>query len=205
MAKQVQMRRGTTAEHSSFTGAVGELTVDTTKDTVVVHDGATVGGKPMATQATTASKTDITSTVATAGQDWLGVAYVDPDAIGANPTAKIYPDGSIVGSTDNGSYTKWANGDLECREIHSISRTVNQVGGYLYSAGSSDGFPDFPIVFSELPTVVVGVNRSNGAISIAVGGDASTISPCHYVELWLPSSGVTSSYQYMYTAIGKWK
>jgi hypothetical protein len=46
MATQVQNRRGTTAEHSTFTGAVGELTVDTTKDVVVVHDGSTAGGFP---------------------------------------------------------------------------------------------------------------------------------------------------------------
>lgn len=47
MATQVQRRRGTTAEHSTFTGANGELTVDTTKKTVVVHDGSTVGGFPL--------------------------------------------------------------------------------------------------------------------------------------------------------------
>lgn len=40
----LQLRRGTTAEHSSFTGAEGEVTVNTTKDTLVVHDGATAGG-----------------------------------------------------------------------------------------------------------------------------------------------------------------
>jgi hypothetical protein len=44
----VQIRRGTTAEHSTFTGLVGEITVDTTKDTLVVHDGATAGGYPLA-------------------------------------------------------------------------------------------------------------------------------------------------------------
>lgn len=48
MAKQIQMRRGTTAEHATFTGAVGEITVDTIKKTVVVHDGATAGGTPLA-------------------------------------------------------------------------------------------------------------------------------------------------------------
>ncbi len=48
MAKRVQRRRGTTTEHSTFTGAVGEITVDTTKDIVVVHDGATAGGIPSA-------------------------------------------------------------------------------------------------------------------------------------------------------------
>ncbi len=50
MATQVQARRGTTAEHSIFTGAVGELTVDTEKDVVVVHDGSTAGGHPMLKQ-----------------------------------------------------------------------------------------------------------------------------------------------------------
>lgn len=48
MARQVQLRRGTTAEHGTFTGAVGEVTVDTDKDVVVVHDGATAGGFPLA-------------------------------------------------------------------------------------------------------------------------------------------------------------
>lgn len=48
MAKKVKLRRGTTAQHASFTGAVGEVTVDTDKDVAVVHDGSTAGGFPMA-------------------------------------------------------------------------------------------------------------------------------------------------------------
>lgn len=43
-----QRRRGTTAQHASFTGLLGELTVDTDKDTVVVHDGSLAGGYPLA-------------------------------------------------------------------------------------------------------------------------------------------------------------
>lgn len=46
MAKVIQMRRGTTAEHTTFIGAPGEITVDTTKKVVVVHDGVTPGGFP---------------------------------------------------------------------------------------------------------------------------------------------------------------
>ena len=46
MTTQIKRRRGTTTEHSTFTGAEGELTIDTTKDTVVVHDGSTAGGHP---------------------------------------------------------------------------------------------------------------------------------------------------------------
>lgn len=44
----IQQRRGTTAQHASFTGLVGEITIDTDKDTVVVHDGVTAGGIPLA-------------------------------------------------------------------------------------------------------------------------------------------------------------
>ena len=51
MAGQIQLRQGTTTEHNSFTGAVGEVTVDTTKDTLVVHDGVTAGGHPVAARA----------------------------------------------------------------------------------------------------------------------------------------------------------
>ena len=44
----LQLRRGTTTEHSSFTGAEGEITVNTTKDTLHVHDGSTQGGFELA-------------------------------------------------------------------------------------------------------------------------------------------------------------
>ena len=48
MSKLLQLRGGTTSEHSSFTGAVREVTVDTTKDTLVVHDGSTAAGFALA-------------------------------------------------------------------------------------------------------------------------------------------------------------
>jgi len=48
MTTQVQFRRGTTSQHGSFTGAVGEVTVDTDLDTLRVHDGAVAGGVRLA-------------------------------------------------------------------------------------------------------------------------------------------------------------
>lgn len=48
MPTQVQFRRGNTAQVAAFTGAVGELVIDTDKDTVVVQDGAKAGGFPLA-------------------------------------------------------------------------------------------------------------------------------------------------------------
>ncbi len=48
MAITVQHRRGNTAQTASFTGALAELTVDTDKKVVVVHDGTTAGGFALA-------------------------------------------------------------------------------------------------------------------------------------------------------------
>lgn len=48
MATQVQRRRGTAAEHTTFTGAAGEITVDSTDNRLVLHDGVTAGGHPVA-------------------------------------------------------------------------------------------------------------------------------------------------------------
>lgn len=47
MSIAVQWRRGTSAEHAAFTGADGEITVNTTNHTLVVHDGTTLGGIPI--------------------------------------------------------------------------------------------------------------------------------------------------------------
>lgn len=47
MTTALQLRKGTTTEHSTFTGLNAEVTVDTTKKTVVVHDGSTPGGFPL--------------------------------------------------------------------------------------------------------------------------------------------------------------
>lgn len=48
MATQVQLRRGNTNQTNAFTGALAEITIDTDKNTVVVHDGSTAGGFPLA-------------------------------------------------------------------------------------------------------------------------------------------------------------
>jgi hypothetical protein len=104
MSTQIQRRRGTTAEHSTFTGVEGELTVDTTKDTAVVHDGTTVGGHPLQKQypplgsaaAPTYTFTGDTNTgiyspgadqvaVATNGTCRAGLSSVRPPMVAAHP------------------------------------------------------------------------------------------------------------------------
>ena len=48
MSRQIQIRRGTATEHENFTGAIGEVTMDTTNKTLRVHDGETLGGVSLA-------------------------------------------------------------------------------------------------------------------------------------------------------------
>ena len=44
MAIQVQLRRGTATQNNAFTGAIGELSFDTTANQIRIHDGSTAGG-----------------------------------------------------------------------------------------------------------------------------------------------------------------
>lgn len=44
MTRKLQILRGTTAQNNAYTGAVGELTMDTDTNEVRIHDGQTVGG-----------------------------------------------------------------------------------------------------------------------------------------------------------------
>jgi hypothetical protein len=44
MSEQLQLRRGTATQAATFTGAQGEVIVDTTNNRLIVQDGATTGG-----------------------------------------------------------------------------------------------------------------------------------------------------------------
>lgn len=88
MAIQIQLRQGTTTEHNTFTGAVGEVTVDTTKDTLVVHDGVTKGGTVLA------KVSEVSSLVPQATETVAGKAKIATTTIaqaGVNDTDFITP------------------------------------------------------------------------------------------------------------------
>ena len=44
MPTVLQFRRGTASQNNAFTGAAGELSIDTDNDAIRVHDGSTAGG-----------------------------------------------------------------------------------------------------------------------------------------------------------------
>ena len=62
MSKVLQLRGGTSVEHNNFIGANREVTVDTDKNTLIVHDGVTQGGYELA------KKEDIDNLVGTVAE-----------------------------------------------------------------------------------------------------------------------------------------
>ena len=89
MAKLLKLRRGTTSQHGSFTGAEGEVTVDLNKDTLVVHDGSTQSGH-------TLLREDLSNLPA--GQ----IDNADVNASAAIAGTKISPDFGSQGITTTG-------------------------------------------------------------------------------------------------------
>ena len=109
-AYAIQFRRGTTVEHNSFTGLLGEVTVDTTKNTVVVHDGSTAGGYALALEgASVSSSTGSFSSNVTVGGT-LGVTGLTTMSGAAAVTGDLTMTGHILPSAnvtyDLGSSTK---------------------------------------------------------------------------------------------------
>ena len=94
MAKLLKLRRGTTSQHGSFTGAEGEVTVDTDKETLVVHDGSTAGGHPVAAEdMATVSSASIAGRLS---NDSIATSKI---AAGALPTDVTVASANIVDGT----------------------------------------------------------------------------------------------------------
>ena len=126
MAKLLKLRRGTTSQHSSFTGAEGEVTVDTDKETLVVHDGSTAGGHPVAAQdmanvpAGTILGTQLENSGVTAGQ------YGSSSAI---PIVTVDAQGLVTGaSTTAIDSTQIANGTSNVAVANNGNISVTRSG-----------------------------------------------------------------------------
>ncbi len=109
MAKTIQFKRGTTAQTNLFVGALGEITVDTDKDVVVVHDGTTQGGFA------TAAKANADGTVSIINRTGTSLATINSSGDYASNKLRATNAGTAaapsiqVGNTDNGLYAPVAD------------------------------------------------------------------------------------------------
>ena len=113
MATQIQLRRGNTSATATFTGAVAEVTVDTDKKTIVVHDGSTSGGIPLARESYLTSnaaiaqgaydKANSANVLAQAGSTLANTANTTADAAFAKANAAnvLAQAGSTLANTAN--------------------------------------------------------------------------------------------------------
>ena len=163
MTTAIKRRRGTTAEHSTFVGLEGELTVDVTKDTVVVHDGSTTGGFPLLREdlsnnanvlTTTNTKTlsnktlDLASNTVTGTLAQFNAALSDSNFVDTTSTQTIGGvktfSSTISGSIDgnaatvtNGVYTTGAQTIADVKTFSSNPvLSAGTANGVLYLNGS---------------------------------------------------------------------
>ena len=210
MPTQVQWRRGTTTQHNSFTGAAGEVTVDTTLDTLRVHDGSTAGGIRIAKYSELNSG-DITAVVAgtglsggaTSGSATVNLSHLgleslsDPnddqiifwdDSAGATAFLDIGTGLSVSGTTLSSSITQYADSDAR----GAISVTDSGGDGSL-AYNSSTGVitytgPSASEVRAHI-TAGTGVSISSGEVSI--GQAVSTSSNVTFADVTASSLDIS--------------
>ena len=159
MAKLLKLRRGTTTQHGSFTGAEGEVTIDTTKDTAVVHDGSTAGGTPLAKE--DMSNVSSASIAGRLGADAIATTKI---AGGALPTDVTVASANIVNGTI-------VNADIASNAAIAGTKLENS-GVTAGSYGSSSAIPILTVdaqglVTGASTTAVDSTKIQNGTTEVA--------------------------------------
>ena len=136
MAKLLKLRRGSTSQHSSFTGAEGEVTVDTDKDVLVVHDGSAAGGHPLAAQdmdnvpAGSILGTQLENSGVTAGQygssSAIPIVTVDAQGLVTAASTTAIDSTTIANGTSNVAVAN--NGDITSTRSGTARLVVNNSG-----------------------------------------------------------------------------
>jgi hypothetical protein len=144
MATQVQYRRGTNAQNAAFTGALAEITVDTTNGTLRVHDGITAGGSNLAT-----------------------VSYVNAQVSSANT---IVAGTSNVRVFSSGNVTTSVAGTANVLVVQSTGATIT---GDLTVTGNATLSGNILGDRIQNGTTTIDIQTQNGNANVTVGGTSN--------------------------------
>ena len=139
-AYSIQFRRGTAADHSAFTGELAEITIDITNNRVVLHDGETAGGIPLAKVSDlpidVGDLTDVNGHIAAANSG--GATYT---ISGATYSGSVNASGNSLRFfiyNDNGTKMFTCDGGRTIKE-HSLSTAYDiSTANWTHTAQSSD-------------------------------------------------------------------
>jgi hypothetical protein len=194
MAKLLKLRRGDNTAHSSFTGAEGEVTVNTEKDTIVVHDGSTQGGFELARAdlsnlpAGTIDNADINSSAAiansklatsgvTAGtygsSSAIPAITVNDRGIVTSATTSAIDSTAITNGTSNVSVA--ASGDITVTRANStklkaVSNGIEVYGNANFTSPSNALHWPESANGNSRQWDIIGDQGSNGRLEIKYGG-----------------------------------
>ena len=196
MAKLLKLRRVTTSQHSSFTGAEGEVTVDTDKESLVVHNGSQAGGFPLLRQdlsnlvAGTIDTADLASssvttvklandsvTAAKIAANAVGSSELANDSVGTNALANTsVTAGSYGSATAIPAITIDAQGRITSASTNTVNTTTN------LSTSTASG------------SVTINSSTGNNAtINEASGSAAGVMSVTHHNKLDGIATGATNN------------
>ena len=182
MPLQFQFRRGSTSQNNSFTGAVGELSIDTTLKQIRLHDGSTAGGTIVGGYATTGSGNVVLATGATIVSPIINSPTINTATIvGSTINSSTINTATIVGSTINSSTINTAtiNGST-INTATIVNPTITNYTETVYTATTS----------------TITINLANGTIQEITLNANGTIT--------LPSSVAGKSYTIIVTYSGSY-
>jgi len=133
MAKQVLYRRGTTAQHVDFVGANGEITVDTVKHVVIVHDGVTAGGVPLANAS--AVNASISSLTANAANQAAAITVLQANAATQSNAIVALQSNAVAQQTSINDFILASNSTVIFANIAGVQANVEAANvqiGLLY-------------------------------------------------------------------------
>jgi len=156
MSKQVAIRRGSAANHQNFTGAQGEITVDTTNYRLILHDSTTAGG------ITGVKRTDVFNNgyptlVDVLGQDRFASSTTQTEMLGVGGFGRFHID----------------TVDIYIQDVSEATPLLAHSGSVLLGQAtrlstSTNGFPYIPLI-TGVPTTNPQTNAGFCPIAINTG------------------------------------
>ena len=206
MSTQVQYRRGSGAQVAAFTGALGEMVVDTTNYVLNVADGVTVGGFSMAGVTATQTLTNKTLT-----NPNITAATGTSVSVTANITGGNVLTGGLISATANitgGNITLAATGNVNCGNINNTNANgVGNIGtnttyfNTVFAKATSAQYADLAEMYAADAVYAPGtlldfggnheVTATTTSHSTAVAGIVST-NPSYLMNATLPSDHVVA-------------